>query len=642
MSKTYTILKEYIRENVNKMKLMYPNVEEEKIKNFIKKEVAENLQNHDIVLDNNYRMVSANTTMLDILEYIHKTKPIIAGFGVLFKNQNEALNPSAIMLKKFYDNRKAIKKLLHVYDPRSYEYGEADRGQMNEKINMNSYYGSAGNETSVFYNLYCAAATTLCGQSIISTTETGIEGFLSNNVKFYSTDDCLLFISRVIKEDIDTSILPEISIDELRHKLISTFRNPDDANLKIIDNVISNLSSKEIKIVYYKNNIYKFIKVPKIYKLLSDIMNNTPSFMNPNDVPKELLPKLEKLWEYLKIYVVYDYPIYNRINRLKYESRRTVLTIDTDSVMPTISKWISMMLEDFFKDNSKCTDYMQRKFICVNTMAFILTNLINKVLLSKYSKIANIPDDYASLLNFKNEMYYPRFVLTSTKKRYIGLLRLREGSEVYPEKIDTKGLDYKKATAPTVTKKFFEGLVRDYIMFQPVINVGYVIKQLDLFKDQIVASLNDGKLNFISPVSVKEIGAYKSPYEEQAVLATLAWNNLYEDAEISLPDKVYLLKLKLDKIKELDILQQRYPEIYQKVNEKILNSSNDTIRRRRLGVIAIPQSSDEIPEWMRDFIDINTIVNDNISKFYPVIESLGINLLQTKAETNYYSNLIVF
>ena len=642
MAKMYAVLKDYVRENVNKMKLVYPDVDKKTLRKFIIKEVANNLENHDIILDNNYRKISAKTTMLDILDYIHKTKPIIAGYGVLFKNQYQALNPSAIMLKKFYDNRKAIKKLLHVYDPRSYEYGEADRGQQNEKINMNSYYGSAGNDTSVFYNLYCAAATTLCGQSIISTTETGIEGFLSNNVRFYTIDDCMLFISRVIREDIDTSILPEVSIEDLRSKLVLTFSHPEDVDITLLNRIIGNLNTEEMKIVYYKNNIYKFIKVPKIYEILSDIMNTTPSFMNPNDVPSDLLPKLEKLWGYMKKYVVYNYPIYNRINRLKYESRRTVLTIDTDSVMPTISKWISIMFDDFFKDDSACTDKMQRKFICVNTMAFILTNLINKVLLKTYSSIANIPDEYATLLNFKNEMYYPRFVLTSTKKRYIGLLRLREGSEVYPEKIDTKGLDYKKATAPTVTKKFFEGLVRDYIMFQPVINVGYVIKQLDIFKEQILTSLQEGKLNFISPVSVKEIGAYKSPYEEQAVLATLAWNMLYEDAEISLPDKVYLLKLKLDKVKELDILNEHYPDIYAKVEDKILKSDNPTIRRRRLGVIAIPQNADTIPEWMREFIDINTIVNDNISKFYPVIESLGINLLQTKSDINYYLILIVF
>ena len=63
----------------------------------------------------------------------------------------------------------------------SYEYAVCDRDQGIEKLVANSFYGVGGAKTSNFYNLYTAVSTTASGQSLISTTETAIENFMSNN-----------------------------------------------------------------------------------------------------------------------------------------------------------------------------------------------------------------------------------------------------------------------------------------------------------------------------------------------------------------------------------------------------------------------------------------------------------------------------
>lgn len=641
--KTYSVIKEYVRENVDKLKLVFPDKSEKELKEFVLDKVAEKLVNKDALLDNNYVGKTARSTMMDLLQYIHDSKPIIAGYGVLFKNQHQADNPAAQMLNAFGVDRKALKKELKKYSPDDYEYGKLDRAQKRKKVNMNSYYGASGNENSVFYNIYTAAATTATGQALISSAETGFEMFMGNDVKWYDVDECLLFISRTINEDYEIDLKTEEISDEMVYgKLIKTFFNPSSDDIMIVKQVISNLSYKDKLKVYYKNNIYEFIKIPKIHKLLKKIVCSVESFKDPYNIPKVIQGDLDLLWEYCSKYVLYNYPVYNRINRLKFETRNNIVTIDTDSNMATVSKWKTILLNTVFDDSALAKSEMDRGFIAVNVFASILTKVINENVLAKYCEVANIPKDFAGLLNLKNEFYYTRMILTATKKRYVGSIRLREGAELYPEKIDLKGLDFAKSTASEFTKSFFNNLIKEDILYSKEIDTSLILKKISDFKEYIIQSLQNGEKTFLTPTSVKEIEAYKTPYEIQGVIGTLAWNELYPGMAISLPDKVYIIKMLLNKSKHLNDLEYKHPEIYKIVEDSILNSPNKTIAKRKLDVLAIPQNLDRIPEWCIPYINIDDIVNDNLTKFYPILESLGINLLQTKANVLYYSNIISF
>ena len=57
--------------------------------------------------------------------------------------------------------------------------------------------------------------------------------------------------------------------------------------------------------------------------------------------------------------------------------------------------------------------------------------------------------------------------------------------------------------------------------------------------------------------------------------------------------------------------------------------------------IAIPRNVDKVPEWITEFMDCDTIINDNISKFHSVLRSLGLNTIKT-SKKEYYSNIISF
>jgi DNA polymerase elongation subunit (family B) len=121
---------------------MYPDLDKKEIKSFLKDVVEERVVNPKAQLHNNYAHMKMDVDLLSVIDWYEDKKPIAAGFGVFFKNQDQVLNPSAVMLQNFLDLRKVYKNQLKNYLETSYEYATFDRLQLTEKINANSYYGA--------------------------------------------------------------------------------------------------------------------------------------------------------------------------------------------------------------------------------------------------------------------------------------------------------------------------------------------------------------------------------------------------------------------------------------------------------------------------------------------------------------------
>lgn len=121
---------------------MYPELEKKEVKHFLDKVIEERLVNPKAQLHNNYAHMKINIDLLSLIDWYEESKPIAAGFGVFFKNQDMVINPAAVMLNNFLTLRKQYKKQLKVFPPGTYEYDTYDRLQLTEKINANSYYGA--------------------------------------------------------------------------------------------------------------------------------------------------------------------------------------------------------------------------------------------------------------------------------------------------------------------------------------------------------------------------------------------------------------------------------------------------------------------------------------------------------------------
>ena len=105
----------------------------------------------------------------------------------------------------------------------------------------------------------------------------------------------------------------------------------------------------------------------------------------------------------------------------------------------------------------------------------------------------------------------------------------------------------------------------------------------------------------------------------QGIKASIAWNSIKSDdyPVINLDDRnaVSIAKVIINK-SNADKIADKYPDVY--VN--IINTLNKEEFKGKIEAIAIPLDI-IVPEWITEFIDYNSILEDNIKGF--PFESVG-------------------
>lgn len=401
------------------------------------------------------------------------------------------------------------------------------------------------------------------------------------------------------------------------------------------------------------------------------------AFINPNSVPQNIKAELELFKEYIMKYVFTKYMPFDRIYRLRNFKRRVVTTIDTDSNFLSMDILVNWLLDEVIRGRTFGRDKNHNTFIIVNTIVYVITAAIEQIMLF-YGKSSNIPKEFRPKYSMKNEFFLDLLVIGKAKKRYISRQVLREGNYLQPNKVDIKGFDFKKATCSDYSEKKFMSIIKNRIINSEEIDLQGMISDIREFEEEIRQSILSGEIQFLPNGSAKELGAYKNPASEQSVRGVIAWNIVEPDKPIELPSKVSLVKMNIFDESDISELQYTNPVIYEYIMNKIFNdttgifverkvedesinyvsgrkwldkipkkyrkayegkTSNDwnafvdecirmgkdcnqkkvIAKKRGLQVLAIP-SNEKIPEWAIPYIDVNTMVNNIISPFKPVLE----------------------
>lgn len=640
----YKFLRDWKSFMNNTMEKLYPGMLEEDITEVLDDLIQKKLVIPKCELHNNYEHRKLETDLLTIIDWMDQVKPIIAGFGCFFMNQDQIVSPTSIMLDKFLKLRKKYKAVLKDLQDGTDEYYMQDLKQLTEKINANSFYGAGGAPTSTFFNLFTASSITATGQSLISTTETAFEYFMVNNCPFIDLDECMHFIMCVLGEENKSFgiILPKISVFQMFTRIKSMFKNWHDSYEVRLMQLLGNLNPAQISRLYYKNNLYEFCRLDGVKPILVRIFEKVELFRDPNEVPECISDDVELLWQYFHEFVAYEYFAFDRIERLKHDKRKATTTIDTDSNMISLLPWIEFLTEEIIAPSpvARVKDVNEMIFAGVNTMAYTLTKYITNVL-EKYTKNSNLLPRESGRINMKNEFLFKTQILASVKKRYITKVQLREGVLMTKKTEDTKGFDFKKSSTSDETKEFCESLVKRRLLDVDDIEIPPIMYELSDFKHSIVDSLKKGEKKYLTPVNAKEIEAYKNPYSMQAVLSVFAWNAAYPDQEIQLPEKLMVVKVNLQTEDKLLAIKDTYPEIYKNLLYGIFKNPLEEVRKKGVYCIAIPTNVKEVPEWITPFIDTKDISDKIMNKIYPLLESLGLKVFKTSGVIH-HTNIIEF
>ena len=668
---------------------IHPEWGKEEVEPLLDKMIIESFNNPVVEMDNNYTGEHKEATLISVFDWALKAKPIIAGNGTFYRNQYQAANPVAQMLDGMLVARNRIKKeMFKLEDDNSEEYMDFDRGQKNEKINVNSYYGASGAPSSAFYSLWSGPATTLTAQNVISTTENTFEAFVADNYDFIDINEFFDWINSflpnapVIVDDWLKPIDVKTLYKRLKSKILKLSGNDKDVLRKFVDE----LDSTDRSLIYYKNNLIQFVKdhrkVRDLYEsIFEDTLNlpyltdtddwkkiitkhgfnpndfktvdewnkkvNKEYFMDPNDVPSSIKEKVKIFSDYLVNYIYVPYMPFDRVYRLKNFKRKCVTIIDTDSNILALDTWVNYTLNEVLKSDYG-RDKMKNVFIAVNTITYVLTEVVGHSLL-QYGEYANVPEEFRPRLNMKNEFMFSKLVIGKTKKRYLSKVLLREGNLMLKPKTDIKGFDFVKATTSRESEKFYKYLLDKYIMGDNIDTRG-VMKELKGYANKIHDSIKNGEITYLPVTSAKALSAYKDPASEQSVRGMIAWNLLNPDKTIDIPSKPRLLKLKIYSEKDIEPIRYTYPNEYEIIKTKIFHDTtgmfvtekkdidkkgNTKINRKERGlvVLCIP-TNQKIPEWCNQFIDYSTMIDNILAPFKSVVEILNVQNISVGKSIN--------
>ena len=696
MSQEKLIVDKYVEEVMRVVHLSFPHLTHNELVEATDYSIRSRFRDNIASIYNSYTDKRIEVTLNNITNYIISREPIITSYGVMFKKHADCPNPLAQMVYDFLGQRKIAKDKMKTFVKGSEDFEKYNLIQSLFKIDCNAIYGSLGNHSCLFYDLHVCASTTTQGRSLISAASLQFEMFLNNNCKFNSLNEIVTFISNVISEKPnrkynDMDLLDrDVERAECFKKLILTCGFdyiPSDEDMEIIWQMILNMKQEDVNRVYYKNNLYEFMENSSMTKALLIILQKLDiPYLDPNHPPEIIKPELDEFTSILMEYVYYSHQIIDRLAKYDNMYRSVSIITDTDSSIISMDGWYRYVLQkcygidmaikhqeiddisyvdvlngeqpsepvfeeveeeeySFYDDEiimtKRCIDSTKTipqdglRFTIINIMAYVLSALINDYM-DEYCKNSNsLVPGRDCLMRMKNEFLFKRVLISAeNKKNYASKQELQEGNLI-PDDISTaldiKGLTMGKSVINPETQSRLKRIMYEDVLDCEEIDQIKVLKDIGKMEKDIYDSLRSGEKEYYKPLRVKSIYSYPKPYSIQGIVASYIYNYMREDymEELDLNEinSIDIIKVNINK-KNIETIKDTRPEIYAKLYDLLYNNN---IIKNEITSIAMPLDV-ETPEWILDFIDYNTIINDNIS--FP-LDSLGIH--EGKAN---YTNIV--
>lgn len=645
-----TFINEYI-ESAKKLYKKYKNKDmdletEIKLLDKLQEKLLDPNFNIDIIIHNNYKHTVDELKLIDLVNKAYDDEFIISGYGTLFEKHKNNLSPLIQFLITMQNNRKTEKGLAlnHINDADKRIYMIHQIRQLLFKLIGNAEYGASGEKNFIFGNEMIGPSTTYCGYAIITSGIMFLEGLMENNLSFESMDAVLRFIEEVelyterfpdsISPWLDdpNEITPEVLLNYFIEKKCSDSEN---INVSALRTICSNMDQEFRNRVYYTNNFYEFLKQYKIQEILAQCYSY--NFTNPNKPPEEIAEPMAELVSLIRKFVSHPFIRYNRVAIVKTLKRKNILLVDSDSLFTYLGSFIKRF-ETYF--DGLDINHPMHKIASAHIANNIIGCLIQDVLDAVTSGL-NVSTEYQSRINMKSEFLFKRVAMTRNKKNYSNIKLVVEGNVLNPPQDEIKGLPIKKVSTNAKTRDYFYNMLLDEILMPENIDPKAILRKFIKFEELVFDSItNRRSTEFLTPGKYTNIDVYADPTKNAVVKAVKLWNAMSPDNLIQPYSKVYILKIKpvIDD-NDLAVIQEEFPDVFESLS-KCIKTEVDYFGKSGAKAIAIPKTLKEIPKSLIKLIDVDTIVTDNTKAAYPIMESLGFQMIPITGSNKQISTFI--
>lgn len=644
------------------------------IESKLNKVIDNKCNNRPVSLFNNYTNTSVRTTILELTDSIEKNGLIITGGGCIFLPHGTKPNILIDFIIEIMKRRKDAKKMRKNFDKGTDGWLKWDIAQLLNKLVINSLYGCMGYPGFALYNVFTAEAITAEGRHIITTAINMVEGFVGGAFFFTDENELNHYIYNISEEyaKYGTLNVSAFGVNDYLplayDKLISNSKFTMTENQKnSIMKMLKHKDQGELALLYYKNNLIEFSKLEVIRSKFKYIIQNNGllSFCEMELLKDDEMRKVtQDIWDLYEIFVLYNYPVNDRIRKAMYLPKTRALYTDTDSVFVSVCHLVDYVKHDVLHGNNPMATDDDLTFTAVNLMLIFINIAIDRALKTLCSS-TNIEPEWAVKLGMKNEFYLKRILFMEKKKRYISLSILQEGQLLGggKGKPEIKGIEFIKSTTKPYLRDYYTKIATEEILYADEISPNRIFKKMADLKADIEYGMSHGDSKFYKQSKVKTPDNYKNPFSTQGITAVMLWNTICPNNQIELPADVNIVPIKslqqakpdeskktsptqiirADPFKNKNIaeLAEKYPEVYDRIYNEIYTNTNPLIRYMNLTSIALPKNTDiEIPQYVFDLINYDDIVTNSIQLFLPVMDSLGIKSIPSTTNTSHMTNII--
>lgn len=614
----------------------------EKVENLIQGSLDNPDTNNGLVIHNSHKGTVEELSMGELLHNVYGDKYVITGYGCLYERHENNFSALSRFLLAQLARRKTAKNdaFTHINDEDDSEYKRLNILQLLFKLIANAEYGASGEENYIMANPFIGPSTTYCGYAVITSSILYIEGLMENNLDFDGEigiyrfiEECLLYNKKYpdeISEWLDDANL--VTPDYLYNYLIgkSSVIIEESLDLRAM---CKNMSQEVRNRIFYTNNLSTFLDQYRVQEVLSKCYSY--EFTDPNKAPADIAEYMNKFNWLVRSFVAHPFINYNRPYIAKTMQRKNILLVDSDSLFTYLGRFVKKFEEMFEGLDIKC---IKHKIATAHIANNMIGNLLQDIL-DAVTSGSGIPEKYQSRINMKSEFLFQRIAMTNNKKNYSSLTLVNEGVMLDPPRFTIKGLPIKKVSTNIKTRDYFSELLLNDILLPENIDPKKILRKFVEYEEDVFSTITDKRTTeYLIPGKFSTIPAYKNPYSNYICKGVALWNYLNPDNVIQPYSKVNMLKLKLvNSIIDVEFLKDTFRDIY---NNFITALEDKDYFSRGINAVALPKNIKEIPKYLIPLIDTNTIVTSNTAAAYPIMESIGFQLIPSSGSSKQITTFI--
>lgn len=694
-----SLLASYVENQLAYLKALHPQVTEEKLREFVHKQVHDKLKRPRAKLIDHPSPGNTELKEVDLLTHIRANQSrIITPSGTIYKSTDELV----AFDKQFIDalrNRRDVAKremLSLLAEGKTKEAALKNFVQALNKILVNSIIGSNGNDKNAMYDLEAFGGVTSMARHGVIMAYAYVERFLTSNFYFPDMEHVINYIVTTKKFAPSKEVMRELTdkyhmvnplpceVADMLCNSLNQYTSSHTRNLHELNRILECIPQHELTFIYYSRNLYNLFTTNEHFwkRWMNDFWNTytevteeelehtSPASLRKIDGDllqvmatihsddlkgvqiKKIAEKDEKMATFLAAVgarmqeklnalddlfqvFLHNKTFISHIHSQRAIIRKCVAISDTDSVLFTTKHLVTWYLGGEFK-------FTKEMYNCNALVVYLLTKSLATII-EHMSRARGATGDNVGIIEMKNEYFYPVMIKTNLGKHYAGDITIQEGNVLTKPKTDIKGVSFMSSNLPKVTHNFTKKILNQIkvdMMEKTKLYLSDYIVDTYNYEQQIYKSLKSGEFTYFPNIAIRDKEEYKKP-ESSVYVNYELWQKVFAHkyGDIKLPTKVPIIPIDPKAFRDaryLSWLQGQSKDIHDK-----LVAHMDTLPKgKKIGRIPLSSDLTKVPDELIPIIMMRPIVFKNLQPVQLALKSIGLDLGNAKKcplVSDYYS-----